>query len=433
MATEYGYKLDPYRQLRKARGVDAKRQRVRNSHTPSHADQNNEIIVQFPNLGRDDVIVPGSSKLSFKVNLTSATGGNQDVNRTIVNNLGRAIVSKIDVKLEGESVFTLEDADVFTCYQDLWKTTKERKNAAYQGIQSEAVRKIRIDAGNKGSAAKDVAIEKQYGNKFYIPLDFEMLSSHNPFFQYELKDRLSYELTFNRYGKVVVSTDTTASYGVSEIHLEFETVKSSEIATPIRNQYNGKSVVMYDKIIRRIMETKNKSDTIWNFSLAPQANSMKGILILFIDSSAGGGGESYARDSEKFYNPKIKKVSVTLDGVPNQLYSSGLLPHHHFEEIQKYFAEGKYRTIPHVTKELELADMELADYLTEKYGLWLDMRSTDDPELHGSGRKLEGDHKSIHIEIEKEAETAGELTAYVYSIQDAQLNIENGKLMKMVY
>ena len=32
---------------------------------------------------------------------------------------------------------------------------------------------------------------------FYIPLDFEILSSHNPFFQYELKDKLSYELTFN--------------------------------------------------------------------------------------------------------------------------------------------------------------------------------------------------------------------------------------------
>ena len=30
--------------------------------------------------------------------------------------------------------------------------------------------------------------------------------------------------------------------------------------------------------------------------------------------------------------------------------------------------------------------MKLEDYLTTKYGLWLDMRTTDDDSLHGSGR-----------------------------------------------
>ena len=104
---------------------------------------------------------------------------------------------------------------------------------------------------------------------------------------------------------------------------------------------------------------------------------MKGILILFVDPAADGGA-SYARNTEKFYNPKIKKVSVTLDGVPNQLYSSGMLPHQHFESIQEYFAEGKHMTIPHLTKELELADVELDVFLTTKHGLWLDMRSSDD-------------------------------------------------------
>ena len=75
------------------------------------------------------MIVPGTSRLSFKANLSS-TGGNADANRTIVNNLGRDIGSKLEVLLEGKIVFTLDDADIFLCYQDLWKTTKERKNAA---------------------------------------------------------------------------------------------------------------------------------------------------------------------------------------------------------------------------------------------------------------------------------------------------------------
>ena len=141
------------------------------------------------------MIVPGTSKLSFKVQLNS----DDDANRTIVNNLGRAIVSKLEVKLEGRSIFTLDDSDVFLCYQDLWKTSQERSNAVYQGIQTEAVRTIRIDSGDKGTSTKDVVIGTAYSNLFCIPLDFEILESHMPFFQSELHDRLSYELTFNNY------------------------------------------------------------------------------------------------------------------------------------------------------------------------------------------------------------------------------------------
>ena len=331
MATEYGYKLDPYRQLRKQKGIKGVRRTIRITHVPRTIDQGGIITVRFPDLGKNDVIVPGTSRLSFKIDLNSS-GGNADANRTIVNNLGRAIVSKVEVKLEGQSIYTLNDADVFLCFQDLWKISKERENSVYQGIQSAAIRKIRINAGDKGAVAKDVAVGKAFDNMFCIPLDFEMQSSHNPFFQNELKDRLSYELTFNNYGKVVVSTDTGASYTISVIHLEFDVVSSSELAQMIRNKYNGKRVVLYDRVIRHSKESLDKSDTVWNIAMAPQARSMKGILILFVDPA--DGGTDYARDSEKFYNPKIKKASVIMDGNPNQLYASGMLPHNHLKKFR---------------------------------------------------------------------------------------------------
>ena len=203
----------------------------------------------------------------------------------------------------------VNDSDIFLCYQDLWKTTKERENAAYQGISTEAVRKIRINAADKGTVAKDVAIGTAY-DLFCIPLDFELLESHMPFFQSELKDRLSYELTFNSYGNVIVSCDTDASYTITDIHLEFETITSPELATMIRNQYKGRFTVLYDRIVRHAKHSLNKSDTIWNISMAPQAKSMKGILILFIDPADGGA--PYARDTEKFYNPKITKFQRRL-------------------------------------------------------------------------------------------------------------------------
>ena len=42
--------------------------------------------------------------------------------------------------------------------------------------------KLRINAGDKSTSnKKDSAIAKAYGNKFLIPLDFEMLDSSAPF------------------------------------------------------------------------------------------------------------------------------------------------------------------------------------------------------------------------------------------------------------
>jgi hypothetical protein len=108
-------------------------------------------------------------------------------------------------------------------------------------------------------------------------------------------------------------------------------------------------------------------------------------------------------------------------------------PWQQFSEIRKHFAEGKHRTVNSVAKELELADVSLSDYLTSKYALWLDMRSTDHNSLYGSGRKIEGASQSIQIEIEKTAETAGNLDAYVYYIQDAQLNFVCGRLVNAMY
>ena len=68
MATEYGYKLDPYRQLRKQKGIKGVRRTIRNTHVPSTIDQGGILTVRFPDLGKNDVIVPGTSRLSFKVN-----------------------------------------------------------------------------------------------------------------------------------------------------------------------------------------------------------------------------------------------------------------------------------------------------------------------------------------------------------------------------
>ena len=86
MATsQFGRKLNPYRQLRAPLGVKEIRQSVVITHNPSTIDQNQMLTVRFPNLSPSDVIVPGTTFLSFTITLTST-----DANRTIVENIGRA-------------------------------------------------------------------------------------------------------------------------------------------------------------------------------------------------------------------------------------------------------------------------------------------------------------------------------------------------------
>ena len=108
------------------------RQKVIVTHNPSEIDQAQELLVRFPNIGNDDVIIPGMANLSFNIELTSTV----DTNRTLVSNKGRAIVKNIAVKFEGNEIMSVEDFDVFACYRDLWKTKSEKRNAIRQGIIS---------------------------------------------------------------------------------------------------------------------------------------------------------------------------------------------------------------------------------------------------------------------------------------------------------
>ena len=66
----------------------------------------------FPNLGSDDVIIPGTANLSFNIELSSAI----DANRTLVSNIGRAIVKKLAVKFEGNEILSVDNFDIFACY-----------------------------------------------------------------------------------------------------------------------------------------------------------------------------------------------------------------------------------------------------------------------------------------------------------------------------
>ena len=106
-----------------------------------------------------------------------------------------------------------------------------------------------------------------------------------------------------------------------------------------------------------------------------------------------------------------------------------------YNETCKYFADGKQRDndANEIQKHLQLYDLSLGEYLVNKCALWLDFRTIDENFLHGTRRNIENASEGITLQIEKKAESAGTLNVYIYLIMDAQLNIQNGAYVSVVY
>ena len=169
------------------------------------------LTVRFPDLKENQVIIPSTTKLTFNISLAGT-----DVNRTLVGNLGRNIIRKFVVKLEGNEIICIDDYNILYLYYDCWKCKTERLDAVFQGIveadgQTENAIKHWINAGNKADVANNITVASIYDNRFCIPLDFEILESSLPLYQYGLGSHLTYELTFANYSDVIKAMNTDAT------------------------------------------------------------------------------------------------------------------------------------------------------------------------------------------------------------------------------
>ena len=110
--------------------------------------------------------------------------------------------------------------------------------------------------------------------------DQTILESSLPLYQYRLGSRLTYELTFVNYSDVIKSMDTDATYTISNISLEFDTIINASLASQIRTEYM-KSSILYDRILRPRIIQLNKSDTSFSVDINSPSKSLKGVPLIF--------------------------------------------------------------------------------------------------------------------------------------------------------
>ena len=207
-------------------------------------------------------------------------------------------------------------------------------------------------------------------------MDFEIVESGLPLYQYGLGSRLAYELTFADYSNVIKSAEanTDASYTISKISLEFDTVTNASLASQIRTEYMT-STILYDIILRSRVIPLNNSDTGFSMDTNSPSKSLKGVLLIFKKEI---GATKFNRDTEGIYNLKI-----TVESSPNELYAQNMEYRHQYDEIMKHFGEGRLKDAGAIQKDLQLHNVNIASYYTDKFALWLDFRIIDDNKLHG--------------------------------------------------
>ena len=396
---EVGDKLSPQRSYRKGFALKGLCQHIIKTNNPSTIGPGELLTVRFPDLKENQVIIPGTTKLTFNLSLAGT-----DANRTLVGDLGRNIIRKLVVKLEGNEIISIDDYDILYSYYDYWKCKTERLNAVFQGIvesdgQTENAIKHRIYATDKANNAKDQTLASIYDNRFCIPLDFELLESSLPLYQYGLGSRLTYELTFADYSDVIKAMDPDATYMISNISLEFDTVINASLASQIGTEYK-KCSILYDRILRARIIPLNKSDTSFSVDINSPSKSPKGVLLIFTQEISATKFK-FERDHEEFYNPKVTKVKITVEGSPNELYAQNMEYRHQYDEIIKHFAEGRLKEAGFIQIDPQLHNVNIASYYTDKYALWLDFRTIDDNRLHGLGRRLENTSEGIRLQMTK--------------------------------
>ena len=167
------------------------------------------------------------------------------------------------------------------------------------------------------------------------------------------------------------------------------------------------TLIYYSKVTSIHHQTLSKNGTTWKIDVNNlSVRSLQGLLLLFLDKS-----DDFANKNEEYYNPNINNISVMINGIFLELYRLRLQARDIYPELKKYFYK-------------ENSDVTWEEFLTTKFALWIDTRSSTNNILHGSGRAVE--KSGILLQIEKAPETSGDdLICHVFSHEDttAGLNV----------
>ena len=357
---EVSYDLKPSNNEKIMNSMKAPYAVKRITFNPSEANPGERLEVRVPKLNKNEVLVPGSLALRFDIDLS---GGH--ANNYLVQNVSRALVSLQVVKFGGTTLDDIVDYDIHKIFTDLLLPEETSGHMVAEGIQNKKLSQIRSGAGDKPTSGVDAEnkLEKVYGKKYRINLDHQILTDHGVFYPQALYTDLVFELTLAPADQVVIGSDKTKlKYKLTNIQLEYEMIRSKDLADEATSVYESAKEFLYDRVSRGNMLRVDTSTELINIKVNSQRRSMKGVLLLFVEPYTAG-----TRDWEKYCFPDIEKVLVTINGSPNMLYNTGIESEDAWRQVSRFFMKEKHKQ-QHMTLQKFYAEDKFG--LSDRSALW---------------------------------------------------------------
>ncbi|CAB4002517.1 Hypothetical predicted protein [Paramuricea clavata] len=403
--------------FRRSRMTSVKGPRTRSVVTfnPTTIGPGEELYINILKLNPDSCLVPGSFALLFDFK-------NSNTKSRFNNNLSKLIAKRLQIKVAGETAYDCSGESLYEIYKDLWLTLGDRNKMTEQGLASENLRKLISgdDSGVKvGDANKvaDALLHSVYGSKLRKPID-KIIADHGLYTPFSMNNNPMYILTLPQSDEIMTAQggEAKGNYKLNNLELEYETIENDTLASEVSRMYSTGRSLSYKHVT--LMRTSNwdKDLTIVNENINIPRKSMSAIVLLFTNR--------VRTDSEEYIYPNIDKVNLTIEGVPNAVFSQGLPKNRFFEEAKRFFC-------PICEESMADEFMSISKFFTNSFALVIDLRSTQD-HTTGGGKKIVNTQSGVLLEIKKRATTA-DAQCNIFVVSDALHNLANRDLSSIQY
>jgi hypothetical protein len=210
-------------------------------------------------------------------------------------------------------------------YKDLWLHWKQRDDKVGDGIASEATRKkiSKYDAANDD--ADVAALSEVFGTKQRIPIG-KILKDRGLYAPHNMANDLQYVITPLAADEIMNAQGggNVEGYNLENVELEYESIDNIGLARKVESQYNVGRKLSFEHATLKKKTEWSKDSTIIKETINVPRRSMKAIVMLPTKKTK--------TDREEYVYPNIEKVKVTVEGVPNAVYSQGIPKTRLYEE-----------------------------------------------------------------------------------------------------
>ena len=176
----------------------------------------------------DDILVQDSLNFCFEFSLGSNTKS------WFKNNSAKLLQDRLEVSMEGQKIYENPKESLFEIYKDLWTSNEIRQNSQQYGLANENTCKLiskSNDAALSGNAQRvSDKLVADLSTKQKISLN-KVLMGNGPFHPFGLNNKIRLPASDDILN--VQSSQSKRKYTLKNCKLEYQTVKSSELAARV--------------------------------------------------------------------------------------------------------------------------------------------------------------------------------------------------------